>query len=818
PNHALHPPPLPPSAESPLNFAEDSDEDEVLNFAEDTDDEIPPPALPPPAAPPPDSDNDSVGHFAEDSDDEVVVAVAEVPTLNFAEDEEDEDENLGFAEDADEDEDVLMVDAVAPAPVVPMEESYEEHNWAEESDEEMVIDEGVRVKQEHAGPPATGGGGEEDEQLHFAESSEEEEEQPAQRKARKSGGAPKIVDDDEEEEAEENESAMGIKVERMEDDAASVWSGSTTQRRSNSVSRAQAGENRTASPIVVDPPVFARTQRRSNMKGIAVPQGLSTSAPAPNPTPSTSRLVAHLNESNSRPLQQTKTAPPPAADSSEDEDTPLMKKLPPKGSKGKGVPNVGPAARSRPRAVVRDSDDEEERGEELVRTKRRKTNSASVEPTRPPVGRPAIATVVAGTGKLSLSGYKIPKHSSGLPTAPAILQPQSLLSNTPPVFNTGSKAAPLPAPIPFDHNIGKPKTLSTDGFVKLIPYNLERDLRNLNIGVSWSKGNLSDTLTEIRRMWKINDVMDSPHYSLRTKGKECYILAPKKDLKLGELAKNLVGNGGELKQPKPKEIAADCIAVQMLIENGGGKQASEMRESVGVVYVHESEMASLGKVGGEMEKWREGKMVRRTFYTFGGKNPVVFKEFWMTQAAVTISPDAFLASPHKARNFFEKASMSRKRWHNQRDIFPFSFPALIIKSGPLYKPPVDTAASSGFLCLDPTSKAINVFHLLLQTGLVNLVTPIPSGKSSDQHHFPHHRDTFPYKDSSLRELEELDLTPKMKDVSVPNLVQRLVYWRAKYIQMRRWIIIVTEEEREKTQRVPGIELMTLEEATSSLSL
>ncbi|KAL8283130.1 hypothetical protein RQP46_005908 [Phenoliferia psychrophenolica] len=408
------------------------------------------------------------------------------------------------------------------------------------------------------------------------------------------------------------------------------------------------------------------------------------------------------------------------------------------------------------------------------------------------------------------------------------------------------EALPKPAPVadPFNHGWKKEQQTTRGGFVELNPEQLASELRKLGgNNHPWSKGGVPGTLAvQVAAHFKTNDVMLSPKFDVRTKGKTSVVLAPKKDLTLSQLAAlkgvtNTSGAGGgsgatwkeAAGEIKVGEIKADYVAVQALIEAAGSRQADSLRSDVEVVYVHLSELSQIGRPGGtlvDLEACRAASLTERHFYVFSGKMQV-FRSFWMVHAAVTISPDALRADRTGAEAFFGKAAESRKLWLGRRDIFAWAPAAFLIKDGPFFIPPLAHAGRAAFNSPNNQNlKPTLAFHTLIFSNLLALVDPGTEGTAPatatplsalDIFSFPRPADTLRYDEPTFRALE-LVATPAMKETSVQSLQRRAVHWRQRYIQMRRWIIIVTSEERSTSPSVPGVELMTVEEATMALEL
>ena len=140
----------------------------------------------------------------------------------------------------------------------------------------------------------------------------------------------------------------------------------------------------------------------------------------------------------------------------------------------------------------------------------------------------------------------------------------------------------------------------------------------------------------MREYWKVGDVFDSPQFALYAEGKESWVFAPKKDLSLKELDElrypkdKAVAVDASVKDLKPKEVASDFHAVQLILEASASKQAEKLGEGVEVVYVHATEAGEIGRQGGalaDLEQFRAASPEQRTFYLFGGKPPT-FKSFW----------------------------------------------------------------------------------------------------------------------------------------------------------------------------------------------
>ncbi|KAL8283137.1 hypothetical protein RQP46_005915 [Phenoliferia psychrophenolica] len=181
--------------------------------------------------------------------------------------------------------------------------------------------------------------------------------------------------------------------------------------------------------------------------------------------------------------------------------------------------------------------------------------------------------------------------------------------------------------------------------------------------------------------------------------------------------------------------------------------------------------------------------------------------------ALTISALAFQSNPTDAVALFTAATESRKLFVGHRDAFCWTSPAMVGQAGPFHAPPKGTIAYAQ-LPTNPALKATAAFHHLLSTRNLTLVAPIAeTDEPYDGCSFPHPRDSFTYQEAKLRQFEE-SATPQMLRSDLASLQARAGYWGTRYRQVKRFLIVVTEEERSTAQDVPGVELVTLEEAAS----
>ncbi|KAM0755523.1 hypothetical protein T439DRAFT_320219 [Meredithblackwellia eburnea MCA 4105] len=394
---------------------------------------------------------------------------------------------------------------------------------------------------------------------------------------------------------------------------------------------------------------------------------------------------------------------------------------------------------------------------------------------------------------------------------------------------TPNSAPPTTSNHPFNKGILRPMSSSDPrGWASFNIVSLESTLKT----AQWFGDrplNVLDTYpNRIRAVWKLNE--DAHFKEDALKGKVGWIWAPGKDKKLGYQLKDDSTTGDALSKVtvKPAEIAADYAAIQLLLAQGGARQALApmWKEKVDHIFVHVDHEADLfnldGPLAKELELFRTNTEKERFFWIFGktvrgGRKEQVFKEFWSVHAAVTASPNSILSDLSTTTNLLKSASESRKLPPYRRDVFVWAPAAFLIQGGPFYVPPKGNVFREEFKN-DPNLPAIRTFHSLLLEQNVALVTPTPSEIPYDGWSFPHLRDTFPYRESCLRGLEGWVKDSPLAKTDAASLVTRSQFWRKQYCQLRRWIVIVSDEEKASAGFTPGVEVLTIGEAQRSLNL
>ncbi|GAA6001500.1 uncharacterized protein JCM10292_006284 [Rhodotorula paludigena] len=405
------------------------------------------------------------------------------------------------------------------------------------------------------------------------------------------------------------------------------------------------------------------------------------------------------------------------------------------------------------------------------------------------------------------------------PTSPDRSRQSPTVSNE--TSSHGSGAQAKRAHDPFNQGVARPTTVG--GFVKLNGDLLANkklpSLLTRGETVRYPPEVISD-VDKIRFLWSVGlgsdplngvEHFDDDMY-FEGRAREAFVVLPPDEARAGV-------------DKRARAQVNDYQALQLLLTSVPGvKQADSVRDSVRAVFVHVNELATLGKFPSEPIKLQLDHLRINediAFYVYGqgddGKREL--RRFWRPFTAFTFTPSAFIQAPGALTNLCIKAP----RAHDSclRSQFPW-VPLQYLLPGSTLGAPVDTEGRALHRQMEPLPDrryAKVVLHSLLlqdQLPLAALAPSRPPSTSSTSLVFPMHKDQAPYNPSVWEQLAEV-YPSKHRQIGLEELQHLACAWRAEYPQIRRWLIIATQDEIDNVgTRLPGFYLKDVHEAAGLL--
>lgn len=288
-------------------------------------------------------------------------------------------------------------------------------------------------------------------------------------------------------------------------------------------------------------------------------------------------------------------------------------------------------------------------------------------------------------------------------------------------------------------------------------------------------------------------------------GRECWIYAPEKNKALSKVARG---------------VEEDYTALQFLLANQEAKQVELLQDSTQIVFIHVSEESKLfSSEIYELENLKEKSTDGFAVVVFGMRDlkakTGVFQQVWSVAAAITITPSALDQDPKTFQDVFKQAHSLRKLYPGRRSHFGWLHASLLLENGPFYLPPDSQAQARELIKLSPRFEAIWALHTLIRDGTVQVAQPAPFRSTCTELSFPAGVDILKYHEESLSEAARW-IPPVLRQVDLETIARRVVVWKTRYPQIRQWIIILTDDERDAAPPTPGITYLTLAQAKDFL--
>ncbi|KAM0791328.1 hypothetical protein ACM66B_005798 [Microbotryomycetes sp. NB124-2] len=343
------------------------------------------------------------------------------------------------------------------------------------------------------------------------------------------------------------------------------------------------------------------------------------------------------------------------------------------------------------------------------------------------------------------------------------------------------------------------KPVLSNGFIDLRTEVLEQQLRKAGFLREIGGNGRETPVQSVRRAFGVGDWYQNyaDFDGVMSRGpdglaRQCWIYAPKKDIKL---------------QKQARLIEGDYIALQLLLSSiPGVKQADSLRESVTAVFVHASEAANIGKDRqgplAQLDSFRSRTPKHTVFIIFGEWDDGIqrtkrrlFRRFWAYAAAITFTPQAFIDSPLRIENLLKKVA-TIKTAHRHWSVSAWVPCSYAFPNGPF-------ASDTKFLWA--------LFWSLVRESRLSLFNTlrVPHGGVEWPLVFPHRfANVVPVKNVLDRMSEDF---PRALPTDMTSYLSSLAHGHNSFLNFRQWIVIRAVNEKD-TEPLPGVEVMTIQQA------
>ncbi|BGP40463.1 hypothetical protein JCM10450v2_004445 [Rhodotorula kratochvilovae] len=414
----------------------------------------------------------------------------------------------------------------------------------------------------------------------------------------------------------------------------------------------------------------------------------------------------------------------------------------------------------------------------------------------------------------ALARLKIPKVGQQRPAAaaasPAGASGSDRSRQSPSISNEtsslGSGAQAQKVLDPFNQGVVRPTV--SNGYIRLNADSLSRQrlpaalMRKEN--VRYPPDVVSD-VDKIRFLWSIGpgsnpfngveDFDDQMHYE--NEPHEAYITDPPDEAKAG-------------RDKRARAHLNEYRALQLVLTSiPGVKQAAAPRESVNAVFVHVSELGQIGRFPGahqQLEQFRRREDVVFFVYGEAEDRKRALHQFWRSVTAFTFTPEVFKKDPERISALVLQAANA----YNQvgiREQFPW-VPLQHLLPGGAFGPVNPEVVGKDPLRVEAE---VELWALILQGQLPVATVAARSSTALKSFAFPDRFDRAGRNPSAWSAIAEA-YPREFCDLDLEKLQKLVCNWRAEYPQIRRWVVIATEEELAQCGALPGIHLMPLNTA------
>ncbi|GAA5936783.1 hypothetical protein JCM1841_006456 [Sporobolomyces salmonicolor] len=276
---------------------------------------------------------------------------------------------------------------------------------------------------------------------------------------------------------------------------------------------------------------------------------------------------------------------------------------------------------------------------------------------------------------------------------------------------------------------------------------------------------------------------------------------------------------------KARGIQTDYLALQLLLSSpalASVKQADELRPSVRAVFVHATEVNDFRRQPGklaELEPFRSRDDVVFFMYGTSDDKKRSLMQFWRPISTVTFTPAAIKRDPQRVPSLLAHAYMAREPFLGERNQFPW-MPVQYLLPGGAFELQVDEKGLTLPPQLDSDinrrNARIQIDGLLIQDVLALASVSPKVASYPSLAHFPSTADRLPYTLEMCRYVAGF-CRASLCEVDLGELQKLACDWRAHYPQVRHWVVLATEDEIQSTVPVPGLTLVTLDDAEQLLS-
>ncbi|GAA6052888.1 hypothetical protein JCM3770_004394 [Rhodotorula araucariae] len=470
------------------------------------------------------------------------------------------------------------------------------------------------------------------------------------------------------------------------------------------------------------------------------------------------------------------------ADSPEDARRPVARK--------RASLDAQPPSKRKKLFIVDDEEDEEERDmSPPVRTQAQALARLKIAKVGQLQQRPAAAVALPAGGLGSDRSRKSPSMSNE-------------------TSSHGSGAQARKVVDPFNQGVVRPT--SVNGFVRInvdvlkqkrLPAALMR-----NETVRFPPHVVSDG-DKIRHLWSVGldgnpfngtyDFDDQMHYGEQPR--EVYITEPPDEAKAG-------------RSKRARAHANEYQALQLVLSSIPDiKQAAAPRQSVNAVFVHASELGRIGLFPGafqQLEQFRLREDVVFYAYGEGEDRKRALHQFWRPLTAFTFTPNVFKQDTARVSALVAQAATIYSQI-GIREQFPWIPLQYLLPGGAFGL--VDPSDARQ----DPVRRELFSLVQQRQVPVANVIASSPTSHKSLT--FPDRYDNAGPNPSAWAAVRAA-YKAQLCNIDLERLQRLVCRWRAAYPQIRRWVVIATEEELANCGggALPGIHLMPLRTAEARL--
>ncbi|KAM0755506.1 hypothetical protein T439DRAFT_375859 [Meredithblackwellia eburnea MCA 4105] len=451
---------------------------------------------------------------------------------------------------------------------------------------------------------------------------------------------------------------------------------------------------------------------------------------------------------------------------------------------------------------------------------------------------PAPSTLPEGIRSTSFGGkWNAPLgagYSSSAAISPILTHPQKIYNHLADSPSSSVPTSTLTA------------STTTSPFVTHNVARIESNLRSLERRSSFlasSSSFISSTgalLPKVRQLFRVDEAFDE-----KVSRTTCFIWAPRKDERLGArqsgndsspflkrrsivtgMGMGMVGSaaGGMAKGP-PEFLKADVeshvLGLQLVLQGLEANELVELKlegqegapvEGLGNVFIHASEADSLCDGARQSENERAvlevlNKIRRRSelgvrCWIFGGKNTMM-KEIWTQPPSFTVSPAAFQRSHEEVSKFFKQL----REFDRGKACLLWVPSPFVAEGGVWHRKKVEAELDE--LDYGGSAHTAAMMSLLAEKTIVALAT-----LQAQSYTPPCLCSTCPCKklETSKTTFKTVQTENLHFKSDLSGLIERSKVLRSLYPLVRRWIVIVTTEEKVKVGPcVEGIELMNIDD-------